>query len=79
MTKEFQYLMRLMQAASRGTEVPLPEEEIENIAPKAAGLIVTPREIDLLIARAARLLAAGINRALQPDYDPLELISLALG
>ena len=69
----------VVDAATVAFDCGLPEEEIENIAPKAAGLIVTPREIDLLIARAARLLAAGINRALQPDYDPLELISLALG
>jgi hypothetical protein len=39
--------------------------------------VVTPKEIDLLIARGARLLAAGIHLALHPDYDPLELIALA--
>lgn len=43
------------------------------------GFVVTPREIDLLVSRAARLVAAGINLALQPEYPPLELISLALG
>ncbi len=42
-------------------------------------LIVTPKEIDLLIHRAARLIAAGIHGALHPDYSPLELISLAVG
>lgn len=41
-------------------------------------LIVTPKEIDLVINRAARLIAAGINGALQPAFSPLELISLAL-
>ncbi len=41
-------------------------------------LLVTPKEIDLLIHRAAKLIAAGINLALQPHYAPLELISLAL-
>lgn len=69
----------VVDAATVAFDCGLPEKEIEKITPKAAGLVVTPREIDLLIARAARLLAAGINRALQPDYDPLELISLALG
>ena len=49
------------------------------LSPAARNLIVTPKEIDLLISRAARLLAAGINLTLQPDYSPLELISLALG
>lgn len=69
----------VVDAATVAFDCGLPKKEIEKITPKAAGLVVTPREIDLLIARAARLLAAGINRALQPDYDPLELISLALG
>ncbi len=47
--------------------------------PKALqNLIVTPKEIDLVINRAARLIAAGINAALQPAFSPLELISLAL-
>ncbi len=68
----------VVDAATIAGDCGLPEEKIEQIAPAAQNLIVTPREIDLLIARAARLLAAGINGALQPDYDPLELISLAL-
>lgn len=41
----------------------------------AAGMIVTPREIDLLVERAARYLACSINAALHPDYDPLDLMS----
>ncbi len=50
-----------------------------NNLPKALqNLIVTPKEIDLVINRAARLIAAGINGALQPAFSPLELISLAL-
>ncbi|MBQ4312760.1 MAG: GPR endopeptidase [Clostridia bacterium] len=42
-----------------------------------AGMIVTPREVDLLIERAARLLALSINSALHPQIDPLELLALA--
>ena len=57
-------------AAAYGTAVSTPQE-IEN-------LVVTPKEIDLVINRAARLIAAGINAALQPAFSPLELISLAL-
>ena len=49
------------------------------VSPAAKNLIVTPKEIDLVISRAARLIAAGINLALQPAYSPLELISLAMG
>ncbi|MGI6264865.1 MAG: GPR endopeptidase [Acutalibacteraceae bacterium] len=45
--------------------------------PAGHAMMVTPREIDLLIDRASRLVAMTINRLLQPDYSPLELIALA--
>ncbi|MBQ9963575.1 MAG: GPR endopeptidase [Clostridia bacterium] len=41
-------------------------------------MMVTPREIDLMIARASRLLAMTVHAALQPSYSPLELLSIAL-
>lgn len=44
--------------------------------PEDRGMIVTPREIDLLIDRAARLLALAVNHALHPSVDPDELVSL---
>lgn len=44
----------------------------------AATMIVTPREIDLTVRRAARLIALAINGALQPDYSPAELVSAAM-
>ncbi len=37
--------------------------------PEGRQMIVTPREVDLLIDRAAGLLAAAINRALHPNLD----------
>ena len=40
-------------------------------------MMVTPREIDLIVHRCARLIAMSIHRALHPAYDPLELIALA--
>ena len=40
-------------------------------------LMVTPREIDLLIARGARLLACAIHAALQPTYSPVQLSAIA--
>ena len=46
------------------------------VMPRGERMIVTPREIDLLIDRAARLLALAINSALQPEFDPIELLSL---
>lgn len=48
------------------------------VSPRGAEMMVTPREIDLMIARAARLLAMTIHAALQPAYSPLELLSIAL-
>ncbi len=42
-------------------------------------MMVTPREIDLVISRAARLIALAINGALQPAYSPAELIGVARG
>ena len=50
----------------------------EAAAPRGAQMMVTPREIDLVIARAARLIAMTIHAALQPAYSPLELLSIAL-
>lgn len=39
-------------------------------------MMVTPREIDVMISRASRLLALAINSALQPDMDMKTLLSL---
>lgn len=57
------------------------EAESENslrkiLSPRGEEMIVTPREIDLLIERAARLIALGINCALQPSLTIEELLSL---
>ena len=41
-------------------------------------MMVTPREIDLMIHRAARLVAMSVNAALQPEYDPLSLMAAAV-
>ena len=49
---------------------------ISALKPGGRSMIVTPREIDLLIDRAARLLALAVNHALHPDIDPEELIAL---
>lgn len=47
--------------------------------PQIPPMMVTPREIDLVIGRAARLVALAVNGALQPAYAPLELVSVARG
>ena len=36
-------------------------------------LIVTPRDIDLIIADCAAVIAGGINRALQPDLTDAQI------
>ena len=54
----------------------LPPETLP--PPARADMMVTPREIDLVVQRAARLLALALNGALQPDYSPQELLSVAL-
>ena len=45
----------------------------------ATPIMMTPREIDLLISRAARLIALSIHCALQPAYSPVELVEVARG
>jgi spore protease len=47
------------------------------VSPRGAEMMVTPREIDLIIRRASQLVAMTINAALQPDYSPLSLMSAA--
>lgn len=48
----------------------------ELLEPSGTQMVITPREIDLLVIRAAKLLSLAINGALQPDYAPAELIGL---
>lgn len=39
-------------------------------------MIVTPREIDSIVQDAARIIAAGINRALQPELSEAEIAAM---
>lgn len=48
----------------------------QSIDPKDAGMVVTPKEIDLLIDRAAKLIALSINKALQPQFCTADLLAL---
>ena len=43
---------------------------------KETGWIITPREIDLVIDRAARLVGMAVNKALQPDISTEEILML---
>ena len=52
------------------------EQVKEKISPRGAQMVVTPREIDLLISRAAKLIAMAINTALNPRFTVEEFLSL---
>lgn len=47
-----------------------------NIAERAQHMMVTPREIDTLIHRAARFLSLSLNCALQPQIEPDVLLNI---
>ncbi len=48
----------------------------EKVSPKGRTMVVTPKEIDLLVDRAAKLISLAINFALQKDFDISDLIAL---
>lgn len=52
------------------------EKNEEKLTPRGARMVVTPREIDLLVARAAKMVAMGINRALNPSLSVEDLTVL---
>lgn len=43
---------------------------------KSENMMVTPREVDLMIERAAKLTALAVNCALQPDISPEDMLML---
>lgn len=51
-------------------------ENIENVSEQTKNMMVTPREIDVVIKRAARLLSLAINCALQPNIESEILLSV---
>ena len=69
----------VVDAATIAREFSDRGEEAPDLTPRGAQMMVTPREVDVMIHRAARLVAMAINGALQPDYNPLELIAVAKG
>lgn len=48
----------------------------DRISPQGRTMVVTPKEIDLLVDRAAKLISLSINFALQTDFEVADLISL---
>lgn len=54
----------------------LTEEENEPLLREGEDMMITPREIDLVVERAARLLALSVNKALQPHLSCEEILML---
>ncbi len=48
----------------------------DEISDKSENMMVTPREVDLMIERAAKLTSLAINCALQPDISPEDMLIL---
>ncbi len=48
----------------------------EQVSPKGRSMVVTPKEVDLLVDRAAKLISLAINFALQKDFEVSDLIAL---
>lgn len=48
----------------------------EKVSPRGSTMVVTPKEIDLLIERASKLLSLSINMALHAGIDTSDLLSL---
>lgn len=48
----------------------------DTVSDKAKSMMVTPREVDLMIERAAKLTSLAINCALQPDISPEDMLVL---
>ena len=46
------------------------------LSDKSENMMVTPREVDLMIERAAKLTALAVNCALQPDISPEDMLIL---
>ena len=71
--RQRQLTYRLTAADLLGREEAGMEEEI---SPRGEPMVVTPREIDLLIDRAAKLVSMAINHALQPSFTLEDLGTL---
>ncbi len=48
----------------------------DKVSPRGRAMVVTPREVDLLVQRAAKLLSLSINLALHSDISSSDLLSL---
>ncbi len=56
--------------------VELSDEKKRDILKSEKGMMVTPKEIDLMIKRASKLISLAINRALQPSLTADDIIAI---
>ncbi len=54
------------------------EETINKVTPRGASMMVTPREVDVMIERASKVLGLALNKAMQPEMA-LEDIQMLVG
>lgn len=72
----------VVDAATLAADLLSPNDEDESeklrniVLPSSRDMVVTPREIDLLVERASTLIGMAINIALHPDFTPEDLFSL---
>ena len=60
-------------------EIDDEKESVElsrSVSPQGRSMVVTPKEVDLLIDRAAHLISLSVNMALQTDIDTEDLLNL---
>lgn len=70
----------VVDAATLAVDLLQTEDEavIHKVTPRGAAMMVTPREVDVMIERAARVLGLAVNKALQPELT-LEDLQMLVG
>lgn len=71
-------MVRMARQINADKRVPMDEDMMASLAEQAAGryfqdLVVTPKEIDALVADVARIIGMGINLALHPKLSPEDI------
>jgi spore protease len=59
----------VVDAATLASDLLGEDAPADSVSPRGASMMVTPREIDLIIQRGAHLLSMSINRALNPSLS----------
>lgn len=72
----------VVDAVTLATDLLKIENEYESeilrreVSPQGRTMVVTPKEIDLLVERASKLISLSINFALQKEFDTAQLLAL---